>query len=197
MILESIVTTVDAAGVVNIAPMGPYVDDKESPFWQRFILRPFTSSQTFQNLNACRTAVVHVTDDAMLFAQTAVDTISHQEAVQRYVRRLDTPPCWILNNCCRWFAVEAETVVVSQPRAEMVCKVIATETVRPFFGFNRAKHAVIEAAILATRTHLIAAESLQEQMERLRPLIEKTGGEAEHDAFELLERSMNERLQRS
>ncbi len=59
---------------------------------------------------------------------------------------------------------------------------------RDFFGLNRAKHAVVEAAILATRKHMIPLASLKADFERLRPLIEKTGGPREREAFELLER---------
>ena len=48
--------------------------------------------------------------------------------------------------------------------------------VRDFFGFNRAQHAVLEAAILATRVGLLPAGEIFAQLERLRPLVAKTGG---------------------
>jgi hypothetical protein len=195
VILESIVTTVDPAGQVNIAPMGPAVEEADAPHWRHFRLRPFASSQTFRNLCANRKAVVHVTDDAALFAQAAVETIPSEVALRDYVRRLDESPFYVLTNCCRWFAVEAQSIDDSGPRAEIDCRVIRAEVERPFFGFNRAKHAVIEAAILATRTHLISAESLRDQIDRLRTLVEKTGGASEHDAFRFLETTIHERLQ--
>ena len=46
MILEGIVTTISAAGEINIAPMGPRVDAD----MQRFLLRPFNTAQTYHNL---------------------------------------------------------------------------------------------------------------------------------------------------
>ena len=46
MILEGIVTTINADGTVNISPMGPIVDAALT----RLELRPFQTSTTFQNL---------------------------------------------------------------------------------------------------------------------------------------------------
>ena len=77
-----------------------------------------------------------------------------------------------------------------------MCRVVDSGTVRPFFGFSRAKHAVLEAAILATRTHLIAADEILAGLAQLRPLIDKTGDEDEHIAFELLQKTIDERIQR-
>jgi hypothetical protein len=76
----------------------------------------------------------------------------------------------------------------------MLCRVIRAGTVRPFFGFNRAKHAVIEAAILATRTNLLPPDQIRDQLSRLQPLIDKTGGPAEHGAFDFLRKTIDDRL---
>ncbi len=66
MILETIVTTQDAAGAINFAPMG--VEWGE----ETIVLKPFLETSTFRNVSATRTAVVNLTDDAMLFAQGAI-----------------------------------------------------------------------------------------------------------------------------
>jgi len=58
LVLEGIVITLDASGQPNIAPMGPRVDREIS----RLLLRPFPSSQTYQNLKATGRGVFHVTD---------------------------------------------------------------------------------------------------------------------------------------
>ncbi len=81
-----------------------------------------------------------------------------------------------------------------QPRVDMQCRVVRTGIVRPFFGFNRAKHAVIEAAILATRTHVLPPDEIRDEIDRLTPLIDKTGGPAEHTAFEFLRKTIDDRL---
>ena len=200
MILESLVTTTDSGGAVNLAPMGPRVDADLASFSDvvgtAMVLRPFEGTKTFRNLIGRRRAVVHVTDDAGLFARSAVDAIDPEEVIRR-VRQLDIGDYWVLRECHRWFAVDVTSVSPDRPRADVACRVIATGGERFFFGFNRAKHAVIEAAILATRTHLIPAETLWEELERLAPLIEKTGGPAESVAFDFLRKTIDERLARS
>ena len=76
----------------------------------------------------------------------------------------------------------------------MDCRVIHSEVEKPFFGFNRAKFAVIEAAILATRTHLISVEQINADLDRLQPLIDKTSGQKEEAAFQFLRKTINERI---
>ena len=68
MILESIVTTINEDGSVNVSPMGPTVHSN----LQNFELRPFNTSRTFANLKRTRSGVVHVTDDVGLIAQSAI-----------------------------------------------------------------------------------------------------------------------------
>ncbi len=189
IILESIVTTLDHDGRVNIAPMGPELLRGEEP---QFVIRPFEGSTTYTNLIATRCAVIHVTDNALLLARAAVGHVAPDGLGQP----LRDPRFWRLDDCHRYFAVEATSVETESPRAKLVCRVVDSGTVRPFFGFNRAKHAVIEAAILATRTHLISATEIAAELARLRPLIDKTGADDEHIAFELLQKTIDERLQR-
>ncbi|MCS7467086.1 DUF447 family protein [Stieleria sp. ICT_E10.1] len=196
MILESIVTTIGVDGRINLAPMGPVVSQPDAMTSSGsadpgFILRPFEGSRTFENLRSTRRATIHVTDDAALFARAAVSQLDDQ-AVS--VRRSDCGQWATLNHCHRWFAVEVISVAETPPRHEMVCRVVNSGITAPFFGFNRAKHAVIEAAILATRTHLISAEDVRSQLDALKPLVDKTAGDAERDAFETLASVITQRI---
>jgi hypothetical protein len=196
VILESIVTSVNRAGELNVAPMGPRVDQmpsSEAPQDAIFTLRPFESSRTFKNLIETRKAVIHVTDDVELFAKAAVDAIDPELAIQ-WVRPIEGTPWRVLRDCHRWFAVSIESIHGEGPRRDMRCRVEQSAVVRPFFGFNRAKHAVIEAAILATRTHLLPIESIDGELSRLQPLIDKTAGPSEQKAFEFLRRTIHERI---
>jgi hypothetical protein len=68
----------------------------------------------------------------------------------------------------------------------MHARVVGHGRVRDFLGFNRAKHAVLEAAILATRIHLVPADELSGEVSRLERIVEKTGGRQETLAFALL-----------
>ena len=57
---------------------------------------------------------------------------------------------------------------------------------REFLGFNRARHAVLEAAILATRTHLLPADQIRAEFARLQVIVDKTAGPREREAMALL-----------
>ena len=68
MILEGIVTSLDAEGKLNVAPMGPIVE----PDMARLVLRPFQTSQTYRNLKQRPSGVFHVVDDVLLLAKAAI-----------------------------------------------------------------------------------------------------------------------------
>jgi hypothetical protein len=57
---------------------------------------------------------------------------------------------------------------------------------REFIGFNRARHAVLEAAIYATRLHLLSPEFIDSEMARLQVIVDKTAGPDEQEAMTLL-----------
>lgn len=178
MILEGIVTTLNADGGVNIAPMGPRVDATMS----RFVLRPFKTSTTYQNLKRGGHGVLHITDDVELLARAAIGCLNPSpnmvpaEGIEG-VRLTDT---------CRWYSFQVRELDDAEERTRIVAEVVASGRVRDFFGFNRAKHAVVEAAILATRIHLLPAEEVTAEFARLKVLVDKTGGSQEQRAFELL-----------
>ena len=79
----------------------------------------------------------------------------------------------------------------------MVAQTTECGVYREFFGFNRAKHAVIEAAILATRIHLLPADEISADFERLKIIVEKTGAAAEHRAFAFLETHVKQAISES
>jgi len=178
VILEGIVTTLDADGSVHIAAMGPEVSDG----FDHFVLRPYQTSRTYANLRRARQGVLHVTDDVELMAQAA---IGHFEQPPRH-RAAPVIQGAILETACRWFAFEVESIDDRSTRAVLPCRVVAEGKLRDFLGFNRARHAVVEAAILATRLPLLPLKAVCNELQRLAPVVEKTGGPAERRAFALL-----------
>ena len=80
-----------------------------------------------------------------------------------------------------------ESVDASRERVEIEVRVVAEHVGRPFLGFHRAAHAVVEAAILVTRLHILGPGEVGRQLAHLRPLVEKTGGPREREAFAVLE----------
>jgi hypothetical protein len=73
-----------------------------------------------------------------------------------------------------------------EERTSIEAEVVNSGRLRDFFGFNRAKHAVVEAAILATRTDFLPIDEIDAEYRKLAVIVGKTGGEAEKRAFEIL-----------
>ena len=53
----------------------------------------------------------------------------------------------------------------------------------PFEGFNRAKAAVLEAAILVSRLHLLPRAKIEAEIAHLAIAVEKTAGAEETEAW--------------
>ena len=176
MILEGIVTTLGDGGSVNISPMGPLVSDD----FRRLTLRPFQTSRTFRSLKAHGEGVFHVTDDVELLAKAAVGPI---EAPVRPAQRVRG---WILEGACRAYEFRVVEVDDRAERATLHAEIVRREEMREFFGFNRAKHAVVEAAVLASRVHILPVTNILAQLRDLDVLVTKTGGPAERRAFDFL-----------
>lgn len=183
MILEALVTTIDADGMPHLAPMGPHV----SADFMRFTLRPFPTSQTYRNLLRHPEGVLHVTDDALLLAKAAIGAVNPMPPV----RPAERVRGYVLANSCRHFEFVVKSVDDSTERVSIEAEVVHTGRTRDFFGFNRAKHAVVEAAILATRLHLLPLDEVAREFAKLRVIVGKTGGPDEHTAMDLLEAKLH------
>jgi uncharacterized protein len=179
MIVEGLVTSVAPGGQLNVAPMGPIVcGDFDS-----LLLRPFQPSMTFDNLAATRCGVFHIVDQVDVIARAAIGRLVAPPPVEPATAVTGA----VLQDCCRWFEFSVDDVDTSEPRSRMSCTVLYRGERRPFFGFNRARHAVLEAAILATRVHLLPASQIRAGLDFLRPAVEKTGGATELSLWNMLE----------
>jgi hypothetical protein len=177
MILEGIVTTLNADGTVNVAPMGPRVDSDMT----HFLLRPFPTAQTYRNLKAHGEGVLHVTDDVLLLARAALGAAAPALVPAEKVRG------FVLADCCRWYEFRVASFDEREERVGIVAEVVYSGRRRDFFGFNRAKHAVVEAAILATRTDFLPLADIEAEFRKLAIIVAKTGGPAEHEAMAFLQ----------
>jgi hypothetical protein len=187
VILEGIVTTLSLDEVLNIAPMGPEVDAGMT--MARFVLRPFRTSTTYRNLKARGEGVLHVTDDVLLMAQTAIGAAVQPSPA---TRPAEVVAGVILVDACRFYEFRVVELDDRDDRTTIVAESVAHGRQRDFFGFNRAKHAVVEAAILATRTEWLPLRVLLLEFRKLEILVQKTGGPSEHAAFHLLHQYLRE-----
>jgi uncharacterized protein len=92
----------------------------------------------------------------------------------------------VLQAACSWRELEVVTIDETPPRSRIEARIVHRGVNREFMGFNRAKHAVLEAAILATRTHLIPADQIRDEFARLQVIVDKTAGPREREAMALL-----------
>lgn len=181
-ILEGILATRNADGTLNVSPMGPVTDrDLRS-----FRLRPFQGSRTFTNLAENRHAVFHVTDDVGLVADAIAGRTLKPEVLQTTTADSEFNGL-VLADACRWYGLQVEQLDTAKDRAEIDCRVIQSGRMRDFMGWNRASHAVLEAAILATRVHLLDVEELRRQLEALRLIVYKTASDRERRAMQVIE----------
>ena len=174
MILETIVSTIDREGRPNFAPMGITLEG------DAVVLRPFSTALTWKNLQEVEEGVVNFTDNVVLFARCAVGPFLPPHHDARKVRGT------VLDDACFWKEFVVESKDLAGERGRFSGRVVSEGRLRDFVGFNRARHAVIEATILATRLQLLGRDRVLEEISRLRPLVDKTAGPAESEAFEFL-----------
>ena len=173
---------------MHLAAMGPQIDDSQveaaaAGRIERLLLKPFASSQTGGNLLRLPEGVFHVTDDSLLLARVVTGTLAATLAS----RPATAVRGWVLDDACRAYEFKVVEADTSQERLRLEARVVAVHEGRPFLGFNRARHAVVEGSILVTRLHLLGADEVRRQFRELAVLVEKTGGPREHEAFRLLE----------
>ena len=174
MIIESIVTTVDSEGRVNCAPMGVEWGDEV------IVLKPFLETATYRNVVATRAAVVNLVDDARVFARAAISNPEYPTTPAVKVAGV------VLTAVCSWRELEVRSIDSTPPRSRIDMTIVHRGVAREFIGFNRARHAVLEAAIYATRLHLLSRDFIESEMARLQVIVDKTAGPNEREAMAIL-----------
>jgi len=180
VIVETIVTSLAPDGTINCAPMGVEWGDAA------IVLKPFLETATYRNVSATRAAVVNLTDDVRLFARAAISNPVFE------TRPAAVVPGAVLADCCSWREVEVRSIDSTPPRSRIETAVVHRGTRREFIGFNRASHAVLEAAIYATRLHLLPRTEIDREIARLQVIVDKTAGPREIEAMDLLTRYIRE-----
>jgi hypothetical protein len=174
MIIEAIVATVAEDGTPNFAPMGVEWGS------ETIVLKPFLETATYRNLLATRAAVINLSDDVRLFARAAISNPQYLSLPATVVKGV------VLADGCSWREVEVRSIDSTPPRSRIETTVVHHGIRREFIGFNRARHAVLEAAIYATRLHLLSREFVESELARLQVIVDKTAGPEEIEAMSLL-----------
>jgi uncharacterized protein len=175
-IVETVTTTINPDGTVNCAAMG--VEWGE----ETIVIKPYGSTRTLRNLRETGAAVVNLTDDILLFAQAA---LGDPQPATRPTATIDGA---VLADACSWREVTVEEIDASGPRARVTTRVVGRGVGREFLGLNRARHAVLEASIIASRARWLPPAEIRAELERLQVVVDKTAGPREREAMELVRR---------
>ncbi|MGZ5812781.1 MAG: DUF447 domain-containing protein [Xanthobacteraceae bacterium] len=171
LIRETILTTVSAEGRLHITPIGIIAGG------DGWIIAPFRPSTTLDNLRAVPFAVANHTDDVRIFAGCLT---GRQEWP---TRASDNVPVPRLVGALAHVELAVVGVTEDEQRPRFQCVVVGRGLHAPFEGFNRAQAAVIEAAILVSRLHMLPREKIEAEIGYLEAAIEKTAGARETEAW--------------
>lgn len=171
MIIESIITTLEADGTPHIAPMGVIIEDG------RPVLAPFRPSRTLDNLSRSGCAVINHTDDVRIFAGCLT---GRTDWPLRPAARIAGV---VLEAAISHQELTVDTVKEDPVRPRFTGRIVHTATHRPFAGFNRAQAAVVEAAILVSRLHMLPRDKIDREMAYLEIAVGKTAGPREQEAW--------------
>lgn len=184
-LIETVVTTTGSDGVVNCAAMGVRWGEEELVFW------PFDATRTMRNLRVHGEAVVHLTDDVLLFVESA---LGHPRPAMRRASAINGS---VIEDVCSWREVvvsEITPAVGELPRSMVRARVVASGTGdRQPLGLCRARHAAVEASILASRVRWLGPEHVRAELGRLQELVDKTAGPRERAAMDYVRRYVAER----
>jgi uncharacterized protein len=174
-LIETVMTTCGRDGRVNCAAMGVRWGPDEVVFW------PFHDTRTLRNLRFRGEAVAHLTDDALLFVQAA---LGHPEPVTRPAEAIRGA---VIEQCSAWRELVVTEITATGdelPRARVTARVVGSGSgAQPPMGICRARHAAVEASIVASRLRWLGAERVQAELDRLQELVDKTAGPRERDAM--------------
>ena len=172
MIVECIFSTVNSAGELNFAPMGLVWGEQE------ITVRPFVQTSTYENLQANGYGVASLTDDVQAYIKTSL----HREALPHFAAK--AVPGAVYEGACSWRELQVIDMKDDGLRADVRCRVLESGWLREFIGFCRARNAVIEAAILATRLRFYKPEWILERLSEYAEIVKKTGDAPEELVFQ-------------
>lgn len=180
MIYETVITTVNADGSAHIAPFGVREQDG------LVIIAPFRPSTSLDNLLRTGRAVVNLTDDVRIYAGALTGRREWP------VRSAQVIEGHVLESALAHRELELAEIKEDPVRPELAFRVVHEAMHAPFRGFNRAQAAVLEAAVLVSRLHMLPPEKIAAEVAYLTIAIEKTAGERERQAWDwLMERIEN------
>jgi hypothetical protein len=173
MIRETIISTRSADGKPHLAPLGATVIEGG------YLLQPFRPSRTLDNLMATRVACINFTDDVRIFSAL----VSRHKQLEIPLAKATKIDCQRIAATLAHQELIVDRIEEDAQRPRFFCKIERSEMHRPFMGLNRAKAAVIEAAVLVSRLSMLPVDKVEREMAHLAIIVEKTAGAEEQEAW--------------
>jgi hypothetical protein len=174
-ILETIVTTLSPDGSLHLVPFGLIQDGDE------WILAPFRPSPTIANLEASPYFAASSPSDVRVIAGCVTGRRDWP------VVECDKIPGRRLADSFGHAEFEVVSVQDDALRPHFRGRIVHRAHHHPCIGYNRAQAAVLEAAILSTRLHMLDSEKILSEMRYLAIAISKTAGPREREAWDWIE----------
>ena len=142
-----------------------------------YVIAPFKPSTTLKNLERSGQAVINMTDDVRIFAGCLTGHYDWPIVDTSVIdgKRLEAALSHI--------EIEVAHQEGDGLRPVFYCSEKHQETHAPFMGLNRAKAAVLEAAVLVSRLHMLPDEKIDNEIEYLQIAIDKTASAHELEAW--------------
>mgnify|MGYP002477035073 CR=1 FL=1 len=182
-ISEVIVTTRSASGQPNAAPIGIITTttaDKDEHF-----ARLYEGSRTLYNVLETNTLAANVTEDAALFVKAAFEKLN-----AAWLSLFHGFP--VLKEANAWVLFASSLIEKKRESFLFQLTPLAVNiTAKEVKAINRGRNAVIEAAILATRSAIIKDQGekgdIDRQMEHYAAIVAKCGGRSEKAALSIIQ----------
>lgn len=174
MILETIITTVDASGNVHTTPFGIRREDGY------VIISPYKPSTTLENILLSKQAVLNLTDDVRVFAGALTGRKTWALVPTEKITGFR------LTDCLAHQELKLVKIEQDDLRPKLYLEVVYEAQHQSFQGFNRAQAAVIELAVLVSRLTRLPMEKITQDIEYLKIAVEKTAGPRELEAWNWL-----------
>jgi hypothetical protein len=174
-ILETIVATKTVEGGWHLVPFGLIEDGAD------LVVAPFRPSPSITNLERHPYLSAAAPADIRVLAGCVTGR-----------RDWATVPCDRIDGVRLAEAYAHAELEVAEFRDDPVrprfrCRIVHQAMHRPFLGFNRAQAAIVEAAVLSTRLHMLPVDKIISEMRYLAIAISKTAGPAELEAWSWIE----------
>ena len=190
MIHEVIVSTINKEKLVHIAPMGIKMFMSDT---KKFVqISPFKPSQTLNNILETKIATINFTDNVKVFS--GIVTGEKKDWLLKESKDMAVP---YLQGTNTHMNVKVSDIYNDSIRPKIKCEIINEEIHRPFLGFNRAQFSVIELAVLSTRLGLIDDKKIRDELKYLKIGIDKTAGSNEKEAWDWIEKKINNYFQKN